>query len=339
MRFIGSMADAWRANLELRCAVRVLRRLGRFACPDERALYRAAKAVDWSEFLAPDGGFFVDAQCRESALDHSQFVAQRTKDAVVDSLRQASGLRPSVAKQDADLRIHVHLWRDRCTLSVDTSGDSLHKRGWRRYQGYAPLAETLAAAVVLQSAWDRRAPLIDPFCGSGTILVEAALIASDTAPGIFRDFGFERWPGHDAAAWAELRAAARARARMPPRLKLIGRDLDPDHIPGALENAAASGHPETFDLEPGDARQFPWKKGWGATIAANLPYGKRVGDPESLDQLHHQFGASLRTHCAGYPFALLVGTRQFAHLLGLRKWESLPMPNASLNCRLLLGTL
>ena len=337
VRFIGRMEDAWRANLELRTAVRVLRRLDRFPCPDEKTLYETAKSVDWSAFLASDGGFFVDAQCRESALDHSQFVAQRTKDAVVDSLRDASGARPSVAKEDADLRIHVHMWRDRCTLSVDTSGDSLHKRGWRKYQGYAPVAETIAAGVILQSSWDRRAPLVDPFCGSGTLLVEAALIASGTAPGIFRGFGFEKWPGHDAKGWGKIRDAALARVKMPAKLQLIGRDLDPDHLPGAQENALSVGLADHFEWETGDACAFPWKRGWGATIASNLPYGVRVGDPDELDKLHHELGASLRTGCVGYNFALLVGSRQFAHLLGFQKWDSLPIQNGPLSCRLLLG--
>ena len=337
VRFVGSMEDAWRANLELRTAVRVLRRLDRFPCPNEKALYENAKSVNWSDFLAADGQFFVDAQCRESALDHSQFVAQRTKDAVVDSLREADGARPSVAKEDADLRIHVHMWRDRCTLSVDTSGDSLHKRGWRRYQGYAPVAETIAAAVVLQSSWNRRAPFIDPFCGSGTLLVEAAMVASETAPGIFREFGFEKWPGHDAKGWKEIRQAAEARVKMPPKLKLLGRDLDPDHLPGAQENALSVGLADHFEWETGDACAFPWKKGWGATIASNLPYGVRMGDPDELDKLHHEFGASLRMACVGYNFALLVGSRQFAHLLGFQKWDSLPIQNGPLSCRLLLG--
>ncbi len=339
VRFVGGMAEAWRANLELRTAIRVLRRLERFDCPDEQTLYRTAKGVDWSRYLRPEGSFFVDAQCRETALDHSQFVAQRVKDAVVDSLRRSGGERPSVAKEDAELRIHAHLWRDRCTLSVDTSGDSLHKRGWRQYQGYAPLSETLAAAVVLQSDWDRRAPLIDPFCGSGTILAEAALIAADAAPGCFRGFGFERWPGHDARGWQRLREAARARAKIPPKLQLIGRELEADHLAGAHANAEATGFGARFRFEQGDARAFPWKAGWSATIASNLPYGKRVGEPEELDRLHHEFGASLRQTCAGYGFALLVGSRQFAHLLGFQKWDSLPIQNGSLRCRLLLGRL
>ena len=339
VKFLGTMLDAWRANLELRTAIRVLRRLERFSCPDDKTLYETAKAIDWSQFLASEGTFFVDAQCRESALDHSQFIAQRTKDAVVDSLRGASGERPSVAKDDADLRIHVHLWRDRCTLSVDTSGDSLHKRGWRKYQGFAPVSETIAAAVVLQSAWNQRAPLVDPFCGSGTILMEAAMIASGMAPGLFRVFGFEKWPGHDAWAWAKFRADSKSRIKMPKKLKLIGCDHEHKHISGAKKNAESVGLEDNFSFEVADALDFPWKKGWGATVVCNMPYGVRVGSPEELDQLHKEFGASLRANCSGYDFSILVGTRQFAHLLGFQKWESMPIQNGSLQCRLLAGRI
>jgi len=256
---------------------------------------------------------------------------------VVDCLRTDAGIRPSVAKEEADLRIHVHIWHDRCTISVDTSGDSLHKRGWRKYQGYAPVTETIAAAVVLNSNWDRRAPLVDPFCGSGTILMEAALIASNTAPGSFRSFGFEKWPGHKKAEWQSMLDKSRARVNMKRKLKLIGNDLDGDHIPGAQKNAASIGFAENFIFTSGDACELALTKGWGATIAANLPYGMRVGDPEELDELHRNFGACLRANCSGYNFALMVGTRQFAHLLGFQKWESLPIQNGSIPCRLLLG--
>src|SRR5438105_4948511 len=169
VRFEGTSRDAWRANLELRTAVRVLRKLARFEARDESALYAGVASLDWSRFLRPDGRLRVDAHSKESALEHTLFVEQRTKDAIVDALRAQHGTRPSVDLEDPDLGVYVHLFRDRCTVLVDTSGDSLHKRGWRKFQGRAPLAETLAAAVVLASGWDRRAPLLDPFCGSGTI--------------------------------------------------------------------------------------------------------------------------------------------------------------------------
>jgi putative N6-adenine-specific DNA methylase len=202
VRFEGGIEDAWRANLNARTAVRILLRLARFEAASADALYAGASAVDWGRFLRPDGTFRVDAHSNESALDHTLFVEQRVKDAVADAFRARHGARPSVDLEDPELSIRVHLFRDRCTLSVDTSGESLHKRGWRRFQGRAPLAETLAAGIVLLSGWDRRSPLLDPFCGSGTVLIEAAWIAGGVPPGHLRKrYGFERWIGHDAARW------------------------------------------------------------------------------------------------------------------------------------------
>ena len=227
VRFEGEVADGWRANLWLRTAVRVLQRVARFPALDGDALYDGVAGVEWSRFVTPAGTLVVDAQARASALDHTQFIAQRVKDAVVDQLRARSGQRPSVDKDDPDLRIHLHLYRDRATLSVDTSGASLHKRGWRRYQGPAPLSETLAAAIVLLSGWDRRAPLLDPFCGSGTILVEAASLAAGLAPGRFRRFGFERWPNHDPAGYAVLRDRVAAAGRSANKVIVLGSGCQP----------------------------------------------------------------------------------------------------------------
>ncbi|MEO2237202.1 MAG: THUMP domain-containing protein, partial [Candidatus Poseidoniia archaeon] len=179
MRFEGGMLDAWRANLWLRTAVRILWRLEQFEALDDDALYTAVRKIDWTRFVGPEGSICVSAQTRDSLLDHSRFIEQRTKDAIVDDLRDRTGARPNVDRDSADLNIHIHIFNNRVTLSIDTSGASLHKRGWRRYQGRAPLAETLAAGILQLSGWDQRSPLVDPFCGSGTFLVEAALAAFD----------------------------------------------------------------------------------------------------------------------------------------------------------------
>ncbi len=335
VRFIGTMQDAWRANLELRTAIRVLQRLDRFAAPDADELYKHVLAVDWRKYLEADGTFFVDAQCRESALDHSQFVAQRTKDGVVDFFRKKTGKRPSVAKEDADLRIHVHIWKDRATLSVDTSGNSLHKRGWRKYQGLAPLSETLSAAMVLHSGWNRRAPVVDPFCGSGTLLIEAALLASDHAPGLFRSFGFENWPTHDAWAYAKVRESISSRIKMPRKLQLVGCEIERQHLQGIQANVESAGVADVVRVEQGDALEFPWKRGWNAQILSNLPYGMRVGDLDEITQLHRDFGKSVREQCSGYRVALLVGSRQLTNALGFQNWDEIPIQNGPIPCRLL----
>jgi 23S rRNA G2445 N2-methylase RlmL len=340
MRFEGTQADAWRANLELRTAVRVLWRLSRFDARDADALYRAASEVDWSELIAPEGRLWIDAQTRDSQLNHSQFIAQRTKDAIVDQLRARTGSRPSVDRDAPDLKLHVHVSRDRVTLSVDTSGESLHKRGWRRAQGRAPLAETLAAGVVALSDWDRRSPLLDPFVGSGTILIEAGLAAAGIAPGIFRGaFAFERLPGHDAGAYAAFRAQLEQRGQLPRKLRLIGSDHDPGRLEAARENAQAVGLGEQVELELADAREFAPRPGWNAWIVTNAPYGERVGSAEKLEPLYRDFGARLRERCEGYTLALLTAEPRLADALGLRGMKRRELVNGGIECGLLTGRL
>lgn len=340
VRFEGTLRDAWRANLELRTAVRVLWKIARFEARDDTELYRGVQALDWGAYLRPEGTLRVDAHSRESALEHTLFVEQRTKDAICDQIREATGVRPSVDLDDAELGVYVHLFQDRCTVLLDTSGDSLHKRGWRRFQGRAPLAETLAAALVLTSGWDKRSPLVDPFCGSGTILVEAALIASNTAPGIFRKrFGFERWPGHDATAWHGLHETIRARAAFPKKLVLQGFDADRAAIEGARQNAAAAGFGANISFECAPIERFAPKKGWNAWIASNLPYGERVGDERELGPVFERFGALLRERCAGWHLALLSGNERLTRALGLEFDRQVPFQNGALECRLNLGAI
>ena len=335
--FEGTMADARRANLWLRTAVRVLMRVDRFLCPDEKALYDATRETDWSRFLAPDGRMVVDARTNQSSLDHTRFIEQRVKDAVVDQFRERTGTRPSVDRESADLGIYAHLFRDRCTLLVDTSGHALHKRGWRRHQGRAPLAETLAAAIVQLSGWDRRAPLLDPFCGSGTIVIEAALLAERVAPGLFTErFAFEGWPGHDAAGWRREQEQARAERVVSKRVVLAGNDIDPAVVESARENAAAAGVAESIELEVGDARTFEPRRGWNAWIVSNLPYGQRVGRGAQLDELYGRFGAQLREHCVGYTVALFTANDTRSARLGLHGARSVELANGGLDCRLLL---
>jgi 23S rRNA G2445 N2-methylase RlmL len=338
--FEGTLQDAWRANLELRTAIRVLMQVARFPAANADELRAGIEAIDWLRFMQPDGSLMVKARSTASALDHTLFAAQCAKDGIVDRLRAQTGTRPSVDKEDPDLRVQVHLVQDRCRVLVDTSGESLHKRGWRKFQGRAPLAETLAAGVVLLSGWDRRAPLLDPFCGSGTILVEAALIASDTAPGLLRQqFGFERWPGHDAAGWQRLREAARGRARFPRKLTLWGGDRDLKVIEGARENLASAGFAEHVQLEVADALAFAPRPGWNAWIVSNLPYGERVGDAAKLAPLLRSFGKLLRERCAGYRAALLSGDPSLSAALALPSPQRTALKNGGLDCELLVAEL
>lgn len=338
--FEGELRDAWRANLWLRTAVRVLMRLARFEATNADELYDGVKSVEWERFLRPDGSLAVDAHSSESQLDHTLFIAQRAKDAIVDTLRTSAGVRPAVDKDAPDLGVYVHVFRNRVTVLLDTSGDSLHKRGWRQHQGRAPLSESLAAAIVMLSGWDRRAPLIDPFCGSGTILIEAALLARNVAPGLFRPkFGFERWLGHDAKAWQTLREAAKAQAKPTPKLVLRGRDWDPATAAGAQENAARAGVADVIEFDVGNGLEFEFKRGWNAWIVSNLPYGERVADQRAALALSRTFGERLRTNCGGYHVALLGRKDESSRALALPGLRKVALLNGGLECELVEGEL
>ncbi len=337
VRFEGTMGDAWRANLWLRTAVRVLRREARFAAPSEAALDAGVAEVDWGRFLQPDGTLWVDAQTKDSGLDHSQFIAQRVKDGIVDQVRGADGTRPTVEREGADVRVHVHLFKDRATLSVDTSGESLHKRGWRRAQGRAPLAETLAAAVILMSGWNKKSPLIDPFCGTGTLLVEGGMIAANLAPGLTRKrFGFETWADHNEKAWQRARAEAQAAMAVPTKLRLVGSDLEQNRLNEAAEHLELMGLGKLAQLERGDATAFAPRPGWNATVVANMPYGERIGD--DVEALHDRFGARLR-ELPGYSTSILTGSSRLAGLLRLSRPTRHRLLNGGIDCEVVVASI
>lgn len=344
VRFEGTRADGWRANLWLRTAVRVLARLARFEAADADALYANVQALPWERWLAPDGSLAVQAQSSESALDHTQFLEQRVKDAVVDRFRERTGMRPSVEREDPDLRIHLHLFRDRATLSLDTSGEALHKRGWRLHQGRAPLAENLAAAMLLFSAWDRRSPLVDPFCGSGTLAIEAAWLAAGLAPGARRSFGFERWLDHDARAFASLRAALPSPGPGGGRKRpiLVASDLDPERAAEARANLEQAGVGEWVRCEVADARALELKRGWNAWIVTNAPYGLRIGTSGGggeILELYRAFGTRLKECGSGSRLALLALESEALRALALRGLQRIPLVNGGLECTLAIGAV
>lgn len=338
VRFEGTIGDGWKANLWLRTAGKVLLRLERFPAASSDSLHSGILRMPWEEWLAPEGTLRVDAQTTDSALDHSRFIEQRVKDAICDRFREREGVRPSVGGEDADLRVHLHLFRDRATVSVDMSGAPLRKRGWRVDRAQAPLAETLAAGLVLGSGWGGKSPLIDPFCGSGTILVEAGLIATNTAPGLGREiFGFERWPNHDARAYERQRAKAEAERRPLGKVQLVGADREPARVEETLANLEAAGL--RGQVEPGDARHFAPRAGWNGTVVSNLPYGKRVGSDAEVIPLHRDFGARLRENCSGYSVALLTAAGQLAGSLGIPNARRVPLANGGIECERVMADL
>lgn len=282
VHFGAEPRDAYRACLWSRIALRVLEPLSEFACPDEDALYAGVGAIDWGRVLDARRTLAVRAACRSSRLTHTQYIAQRTKDAIVDQLRERLGARPSVDRRTPDVQLFVHLVKDRASVYLDYSGDSLHEHGFRAQQGAAPVKETLAAALVRYSGWDRASPLVDPMCGAGTLLLEAGLWAARRAPGLSRDgFGFERWTDFDAAAarsMAELREEARDLAR-PLELSLIGSDTDPSALAAARANAESAGLRLSLRSAALSSAVPSADKGG---LVTNPPYGERLGRSAQL---------------------------------------------------------
>ena len=327
VHFGAEVLDAYRACLWSRIAQRVLEPLAEFGCADEGALYEGVSAIDWQRVLDAERTLAVRAACRSSRLTHTQYIAQRTKDAVVDQLRARLGARPSVDRHTPDVQLFVHIVKDRATVYLDYSGDSLHEHGFRQQQGTAPIKETLAAALVRYSGWDRNSPLVDPMCGSGTLLLEAGLWAARRAPGLSRgSFGFERWADFDATAarrMSELRDEAK-QAALPLTLSLIGSDTDARALEAARVNAETAGLRVNLRLAPA-ASAAPSADAGGLVV--NPPYGERLSKSASL---HQELGTLLRRFDA-YQLGLIV-PRSFD--LAVRADKFLLVFNGAIECEL-----
>ena len=342
VRFRGTLAVAYRACLWSRLASRILMPLRSFQALTGEALYDGVRGIRWHEHVADDGTLAVDFVASRSSIRHTHYGAQRVKDAVVDQLRERAGKRPSVDRLRPDVRINAHLDRDVATIAIDLSGESLHRRGYRRQGGPAPLKENIAAAMLMLSEWPAMAeagmPFLDPMCGSGTLPIEAALIAADVAPGLSRDyFGLQGWLGHDAGLWATLLDEARQRRSegMPGCAPIIGYDIDTRAVARAGDNLQAIGLEEHIRIEQRGLAELrsPWP-GQTGLMVCNPPYGERLGNRDSLAELHASMADVLAEHFAGWRVMVLSGLPDLASRLGLRPASSHKLDNGPMACRL-----
>ncbi len=342
--FSDDLEAAYRACLWSRVANRVLLALARFPAPSPEALYAGIQKLDWAEHLDVEGTLAVDCFVRSSRITHSHYAALKVKDAVVDQFRERSGVRPSVDLQRPDVRINLYLFRDQARLSLDLSGESLHRRGYREEGGMAPLKENLAAAILLRAGWPEVAQaggaLVDPMCGSGTLPIEAALMAGDVAPGLLgRRFGFEGWLGHIPALWLRLLAEAQQRrsvglGKLPP---IVGSDRDPRAVRLARRNLEQAGLAGSVRIERRElAEATPPTEGQPGLLMVNPPYGERLGEQDDLGALYRQLGEVLQKHFAGWRAALFTGNQPLARDLRLRPEGSFDLYNGALECRLFL---
>ncbi|GAB3337379.1 bifunctional 23S rRNA (guanine(2069)-N(7))-methyltransferase RlmK/23S rRNA (guanine(2445)-N(2))-methyltransferase RlmL [Marilutibacter aestuarii] len=338
---VGRLVDAQRAVLWSRLASRVLWPLLEFDCPDEAALYAGARSIDWTEHLEPGHSLAVDAHVSGDAITHERYAAQRVKDAVVDVMREASGQRPDVDLDAPDLRLNLVIRKGRAILSVDLGGGPLHRRGWRQHQGEAPLKETLAAAVLLRGQWPRihaeGGALLDPMCGSGTLVIEGALMAADAAPGLSRYGAMRptRWRGFDIDAWKRLVDEARQReaAGMNAlRPCFFGSDSDPAAIRAARDNASLAGLTGMIAWDHADIERLPAHPAARGLVVCNPPYDARLAADPSL---YRALGDALRRAVPAWRASLLCGDAELARATGLRAAKVYQLFNGAIECSLI----
>jgi 23S rRNA (guanine2445-N2)-methyltransferase / 23S rRNA (guanine2069-N7)-methyltransferase len=354
--FTGTLEVAYRACLWSRTANRVFLELGESEVTSADDLYAAARSIDWEQHIARGATLACDFSGRHPAITHTHFGALRVKDAIVDRLRDTAGYRPDIATDRPSVRVHAHVQKSKVTLSLDLSGESLHRRGYRGPAVEAPLKENVAAGVLLRAGWPEmlglaggqdaadgsaergRIGFLDPMCGSGTFVIEAAMIAAGIAPGLTRDyFGFLGWRGHDAALWERLRNEARAAAHNDtcPGIVIRGQDRDPGAVRAARENARRAGVEKlvTLTVQPlSNARPEDVPSG---LVCVNPPYGVRLEDLETARATHRELGEVLRNHFQGWNAAVLTGSPELGLELGIRAHRTHTLWNGAIECRLL----
>jgi putative N6-adenine-specific DNA methylase len=342
-------AGFYRLHLRARLPFRLLRELSNFPCARREDLRAGVcQATDWALWLPPPRTFRVEVSGGTAALNHSHFTALEVKNALVDLQRERWGTRSAVDRDDPDLVLHLHLHRHgEAVLSLDGAGASLHRRGWRAAVGLAPLKENLAAGLIALTGWQGDVPLVDPFCGSGTLLIEAACAALGRAPGLgppiagqpprSRDFALHRWPDFDPDIWREEEEAARAAARDSladgrPLAPLLGCDHDPEVLAQARANAEAAGVAPWIRFEEADARAFTPPPGPGV-IVTNPPFGERLGERHDLQDIYGALGQRLRHHACGWTLWLLSGHPELTPSLRLKASRRVPVSHGGLDCR------
>ncbi len=332
VEFEGGAPEMFAANLWLRAASRVLTRAAEFHASSFHELERRANQVPWENWISRGGAIRFRVTCRKSRLYHSDAVAERLTTAAV----KHAGAVP--AEGDAGQLFVVRIVHDECTIRADSSGELLHRRGYRQAVAKAPLRETLGAAMLLASEWDGRSPLVDPFCGSGTIAIEGAMIARRMAPGARRSFAFERWPSHDAAKWRSVADRARESELPSAPTRIIASDRDEGAVRSSIENAQRAGVDADVEaiVRPVSAMEPPAKHG---CIVTNPPYGVRIGERRELRNLYAAFGNALRQKASGYHVALLSADPSLESQVGIDFEEVLRTTNGGVAVRLVVGTV
>jgi len=326
--FVGDQEMMYKANFHLRTAIKILKPIAEFEVTNRDELYDHAKEIPWTNYLALGKSFAIDATVQSEMFVNSMFASLRVKDAIADQFREATGKRPSVNSDDPDIRINVHLMNNHCTLSLDSSGESLHKRGYRIGQGEAPINEVLAAGMILLTGWHGEKDFLDPMCGSGTLLIEAAMIAKGIPPGMYRkSFGFEQWPDFNEKLFEEI---YNGEYEKEFNGKIFGSDISPMDIALAKANIKNASLSKVIELQVHDFINMepPFENG---IIITNPPYGERM-KPQSITELYSSMGNTLKNKFAGFEAWIISSSEDGLKSVGLKPAKKIDLFNGALAC-------
>ncbi|HNV80751.1 MAG: THUMP domain-containing protein [Tenuifilaceae bacterium] len=330
VKFTGDNETIYRSNFQCRTAIRILKVIHQFKARNEGELYAQAKNFDWASVMDLSQKFAVDSVVNSDIFTHSHFVSLRIKDAIADHFRDRFGKRPFVDPKKPHVLIHIHISNQDCTILMDSSGESLHKRGYRLHQDIAPLSEILAAGLIMLSGWDGKTPLFDPMCGSGTILIEAALIAKGIAPGVFRkQFGFEHWLDFDKELFEKVFNDDSNEREL--QTTIMGGDIAKRAVTVATENIRNAGLQKYIRLQTQSIFDFFPPKEPGIVIT-NPPYGERLSQTQ-LDIFYKQLGDCFKQRYSGYDIWLLSGNRNALKTFGLHPSKSMTLFNGPIECK------
>ena len=327
--FKGDKELLYRANFQLHTAIRILKPIKHFKALSADDVYEGVKDIDWSEYIGIDKTFAVDSVVFSEEFRHSKFVAYKVKDAIVDQFREKSGQRPNISISNPDIRLHIHIAEDQCTLCLDSSGESLHRRGYRQESVEAPLNEVLAAGMILMTGWHGETDFIDPMCGSGTLLIEAALIARNMAPGLFRkEYAFEKWPDFDAELFDKIYNDDSQEREFNHHI--YGYDVDIKAVNTARLNVKAAGLTSDITIEEQDFKNFTQPKN-KSIMVTNPPYGERISTNDLLGT-YKMIGERLKHQFTGNEAWILSYREECFAQIGLKPSIKIPVFNGSLEC-------
>jgi len=329
--FVGDTQLLYKANLWCRTALRILKPLYSFPAATNEALYKGIYEFEWEKIFSVDNTFAIDTVVNDSSFTHSHFVSQKVKDAIADKFRSVGGSRPTVNIENPDIRINIHIYKYICDVSLDSSGESLHKRGYRVAGGLAPLSEVLAAGLILLSGWNGEGNFIDPMCGSGTIVIEAALISQHIAPGIFRkSFSFMNWKDFDASLWNELKRQA-TEQQTECSCHISGSDIEARAIRNTRGNIISAGMQKSISLQVAAFNEFKAPEGGGVMII-NPPYGERMVE-DDIVAFYKSIGDALKKNYHGYDAWIISSDMNALKFLGLKPTRKITIFNGPLECR------